>query len=41
VDTGALVRLLMRRFGAMIGILIVLAAMVFALERFTRPTRCT
>jgi peptide/nickel transport system permease protein len=35
MDTGALGRLLLRRFGAMIGILVVLAAVVFALERFT------
>jgi peptide/nickel transport system permease protein len=35
VDTGALARLLVRRFGAMIGILVVLTAVVFALERFT------
>src|SRR5260221_3884310 len=35
MNTGALVRLLVRRFGAMIGILVVLAAVVFALERFT------
>lgn len=35
MDTGALARLLVRRFGAMIGILVVLTAVVFALERFT------
>ncbi|MDQ1466206.1 MAG: peptide/nickel transport system permease protein [Actinomycetota bacterium] len=35
MDTGALGRLLVRRFAAMVGILIVLAAVVFALERFT------
>src|SRR6266436_8513981 len=35
MDTGALARLLIRRFGAMIEILVVLAAVVFGLERFT------
>jgi peptide/nickel transport system permease protein len=35
MDSGALVLLIMKRFVAMIGILIVLAAVVFMLERFT------
>jgi peptide/nickel transport system permease protein len=35
VSGGSLLRLVLRRLGAMIGILIVLAGVVFALERFT------
>ena len=35
MNGGALARLVLRRLGAMIGILIVLAAIVFSLERFT------
>jgi peptide/nickel transport system permease protein len=35
VNRGALVHLLTRRLGAMVGILIVLAGVVFALQRFT------